>query len=308
MAACGAPMTQAAIRSVAARFGPRRAKVASIAYSAGARCGSGWTPPPRSLPRQHALYLRPEPQGHGWFRAARSLPGAGCRSRSSGRSSGSATSSAPIADASSQARAQLPAHSSYSMASRIAGSRIGSSRRQDPISCRAWSDRPDPSAARARSSTGTAGCPQPSSAAIPRAHGCSCVVPGAAAVSTASATRSITVGLASHGARPTADPAASAEIQPSASAASLTSSRPRGPSSRCVSSHRGRPVRAASPAAAGSSPARSAEASCPQTARSGSVSPAFTAGAYRLLLAQDQLLCLRAPPDPPDRCPVPLTV
>ena len=156
-------------------------------------------------------------------------------------------SSEPIAEASSEARAQLPAHSSYSKASRIAGSRSGSSRRHDPISCRAWSDRPDPSSARARSSSGMAGCPQSSSAAMPGAHGCPAVVPCAAAVSTASATRSITAGLASQGTRVTARPAASTEMHPSASPASPASSRPRGPSSGCVSSHRGMPARAARP-------------------------------------------------------------
>ena len=252
-----------------------------MAYSAGARCGSGWTPPSRSLTRQHALYLRPDPHGHGWFREARSLPRAGCRSRSSGRSNGSAISSAPIADASSQARAQLPAHSSYSMTSRIAGSRAGSSCRHDSISCRAWSDRPAPSAIRARNSTGRAGCPQLSSAAMPRAHGCSAVVSGAAAVSTASATRSITAGLAGQGSRATVRPAASTEMHPSASPASPVSSRPRGPSSGWASSHPGMPARVASPAAAESSPARSAEASSRQTAMSGGTSPAVTPGAYR---------------------------
>jgi hypothetical protein len=207
------------------------------------------------------------------------VPGAGCRSLSSGRSSGSAIASEPIADASSQARAQLPAHSSYSMASRTAGSSIGSSRRQDPISRRASSHRPDPSAARARSSIGMAGCLQSSSAAMPRAHGCSSAIPGTAAISTASATRSITAGLASQ-AGMTAEPATSAEMHPSAWAPSPVSNRPRGPNSRCVSSHRGTPACAASPAAAESSPARSAEASSRTTSMSGGhASPAVTAGA-----------------------------
>ena len=74
---------------------------------------------------------------HGRLRLTSPPPLAGRRSSSSGGSIGLATGSARIESASVQARAQLPAHSSYSAASRTAGNRPGASSRHRSTRVRA---------------------------------------------------------------------------------------------------------------------------------------------------------------------------
>jgi hypothetical protein len=145
------------------------------------------------------------------------------------------------------------------VASRMAGTNPGRCPRQAPISSRASSLRPLPSAARARSSSGTPGQSAPSKAVMPRSHGCS--PPSGATSSTMSATRPITSGSDSHAAG-TAVPSASAATQLSTSAAASRSTVPHGPSSHWRSNAAGMPDRSASDFAALSSPARSAAASC----------------------------------------------
>jgi hypothetical protein len=65
--------------------------------------------------------------------------------------------------------------------------------------------------------------------AMPRAHGCPAVVPGAAAVSTASATRSITAGLPSQGTRVAKLPAVSDESSGATRSFTCTTSARAGP-------------------------------------------------------------------------------
>ena len=276
MPASGAPIAHASMRSMTGRRGLRWAYVAIIAYSATARSASGCGAARWSAPRQHALYLRPDPHGQGRLRLTWPAM-AGRRRVSSEDSSGSATGSDPIESASSQARAQFPAHISYSAASRMAGRKLGASARHCLTRARAWLAAPAPSAALACSSIAaarSAGSWSTSSAARAAAHGCAAGLPGAAAASTSSATRSSTSVLASRCIRASAATftglrlaggAARAAISASASTAACGGTLPRGPNPRWVSSRGGSRRCATSAAAVSSSPDRSAVASAPKS-------------------------------------------